>query len=206
MAPNTPRILKDSGRRHVIILANPRAGPRNRRKALDDLVANLVSRGLQPALCWELEGLSDHLKKANGLIRCVVAAGGDGTLQEVINRAPGLPISILPLGNENLLARHFHLLCSGKELAETIVHGQVKKLEGRVMHLHFKDLNEYGDGYDVPWGAGKADVKGMLAELKRQGYKGYLSIEYEYGDLDHLTTNLPKCVEFFDKTTAEVAK
>ena len=82
----------------------------------------------------------------------------------------------------------------------------LKKLEGRVMHLHFKDLNEYGDGHDVPWGAGKADVKGMLAELKRQGYKGYLSIEYEYGDLDHLTTNLPKCVEFFDKTTAEVAK
>ena len=82
----------------------------------------------------------------------------------------------------------------------------LKKLDGRVMHLHFKDLNQFGDGHDVAWGTGKADVKGMLTELKRQGYKGYLSIEFEYGDLKHLDENLPKCVEFFDKTTTELAK
>jgi len=82
----------------------------------------------------------------------------------------------------------------------------LKKLEGRVMHLHVKDLNQFGDGHDVAWGTGKGDVKGMLTELKRQGYKGYLSIEYEYGDLKHLDENLPKCIEFFDKTTTELAK
>jgi sugar phosphate isomerase/epimerase len=82
----------------------------------------------------------------------------------------------------------------------------LKKLEGRVEHLHFKDLNEFGEGHDVPWGTGKGDVKGMLAELKRQGYKGYLSIEYEYGDLPHLDENLPKCVAYFDKTVAELGK
>jgi sugar phosphate isomerase/epimerase len=58
----------------------------------------------------------------------------------------------------------------------------------------------------VVWGTGKGDVKGMLEELKRQGYKGYLSIEFEYGDLKHLDENLPKCVAFFDKTTADLAK
>jgi sugar phosphate isomerase/epimerase len=82
----------------------------------------------------------------------------------------------------------------------------LKKLEGRVMHLHFKDLNDFGKAHDVPWGTGKGDVKGMMAELKRQGFKGYLSIEYEYGDLEHLAANLPKCVAFFDKTAAELAK
>jgi sugar phosphate isomerase/epimerase len=82
----------------------------------------------------------------------------------------------------------------------------LKKLAGRVQHLHFKDLNDFGDAHDVPWGTGKGDVKGMLTELKRQGYKGYLSIEYEYGDIKHLDENLPKCVEFFDKTVAELAK
>jgi sugar phosphate isomerase/epimerase len=82
-----------------------------------------------------------------------------------------------------------------------------KKLEGRVMHSHFKDLNEFGKGaHDVPWGTGRGNMAGMLAELKRQGYKGYLSIEYEYGDLKHLDENLPKCVAFFDKTIAELAK
>jgi sugar phosphate isomerase/epimerase len=82
----------------------------------------------------------------------------------------------------------------------------LKKLNGRVLHLHFKDLNEFGEGHDVPWGTGKGDVKGMMKELKRQGFKGYLSIEYEYGDLAHLAENLPKCVEYFDKTAAELAK
>jgi sugar phosphate isomerase/epimerase len=83
----------------------------------------------------------------------------------------------------------------------------LKKLDGRIEHLHFKDLNKFGkDAHDVPWGTGEGDVKGMMAELKRQGFKGYLSIEYEFGDLEHLDENLPKCVAFFDKTAAELAK
>ena len=50
----------------------------------------------------------------------------------------------------------------------------LKKLEGRVMHLHFKDLDRFGAGHDVPWGTGKGDVRGMMAELKRQGYQRLL--------------------------------
>ncbi|MBY0526961.1 MAG: sugar phosphate isomerase/epimerase [Gemmataceae bacterium] len=83
---------------------------------------------------------------------------------------------------------------------------QLKKLEGRVLHLHFKDLNEPVKGHDMPWGTGRANAKGILEELKRQNYKGYLSIEYEYGDLKHLDMNLPRCVEFFDKTLNELSK
>lgn len=82
----------------------------------------------------------------------------------------------------------------------------LKKLEGRIEHLHFKDLNDFGDAHDVPWGTGKGNVKGMLAELKRQGYKGYLSIEYEFGDLKHLDENLPRCVAYFDEVAAELNK
>jgi sugar phosphate isomerase/epimerase len=82
----------------------------------------------------------------------------------------------------------------------------LKKLQGRVEHLHFKDLNEFRDGHDVVWGTGRGNVKGMLAELKRQGYKGYLSIEFEFGDLKHLDANLPRCVAYFDKTVAELAE
>ena len=82
----------------------------------------------------------------------------------------------------------------------------LRVLEWRVLHLHFKDLDEFGKGHDVPWGTGKGDPKASMAELKRQGYKGYLSVEYEFGDLQHLKENLPKCVAFFDKTAAELAK
>ena len=84
---------------------------------------------------------------------------------------------------------------------------QLKKLQGRVEHLHFKDLKDLGpDAHDVVWGTGKGDIKGMLEELKHQGYKGYLSIEYEYGSVPELDQNLPQCVAYFDKTMAELAK
>ena len=83
---------------------------------------------------------------------------------------------------------------------------QLKKLEGRVEHLHFKDLNQFGNAHDVPWGTGVSDAKGILAELKRQGYKGYVSIEYEVGTVPELESNLPKCIEFFDQTTTELSK
>jgi sugar phosphate isomerase/epimerase len=82
----------------------------------------------------------------------------------------------------------------------------LQKLKGRVQHLHFKDLNAFGKGHDVPWGTGKGDVKGMLQELKNQGYKGYLSIEYEHGGLKDLLVNVPKCIAYFDKVTTELAE
>jgi sugar phosphate isomerase/epimerase len=79
-------------------------------------------------------------------------------------------------------------------------------MEGRVMHSHFKDLNEFGNkAHDVAWGTGQGNPKASLEELKRQGYKGYMSIEYEYGDLKHLAENLPKCVAFFDKACEGLA-
>jgi sugar phosphate isomerase/epimerase len=83
----------------------------------------------------------------------------------------------------------------------------LKKMEGRVEHLHFKDLNEFArNAHDVAWGTGKGDPKAMLTELKRQGFKGYLSVEYEYGDLKHLDENVPKCVAFFDQTLTDLSK
>jgi sugar phosphate isomerase/epimerase len=57
----------------------------------------------------------------------------------------------------------------------------LKKLEGRIISFHFKDLNEMGPlAHDMPWGQGKADVKALLKEIKRQGIKAVFSIEYEY--------------------------
>ena len=82
---------------------------------------------------------------------------------------------------------------------------QLQKLQGRVEHLHFKDLNQYGGGDDLPWGTGQGDARGMLAELKRQGYHGYLSMEYEVGTVQELESNLPKCIAFFDQTLTDLA-
>lgn len=58
----------------------------------------------------------------------------------------------------------------------------LKKLEGHVIQLHVKDLNEKGNkkAHDVHWGTGVSNINGVIAELKRQNFKGLLSAEYEY--------------------------
>ena len=46
----------------------------------------------------------------SGRLRTLIGVGGDGTAAELVNRTPpGIPLTILPSGNENLLARHFRL-------------------------------------------------------------------------------------------------
>ena len=57
----------------------------------------------------------------------------------------------------------------------------LKKLEGRIICFHFKDLIREGNGYhDVPWGTGVCNVRGMLEEIHRQNLKAAFSFEYEY--------------------------
>lgn len=86
---------------------------------------------------------------------------------------------------------------------------QLRKLEGRVIELHFKDVGKTANGKnyaDRPWGTGACDAKALLAEMKRQGFKGCFMTEYEVGSVADLMKNLPKCVEFFDSTCAELVQ
>ncbi len=111
-----------------------------------------------------------------------------------------------------------HWLRSGLDPVECL-----KKLEGRVICLHFKDLvpeepkaqgeaaakkkkkNESKAMHDVPWGTGVGNVKAQMAELKRQGFRGAFGVEYEY-NWDNSVPEIAKCVEFFNATCAELAK
>lgn len=82
----------------------------------------------------------------------------------------------------------------------------LKKLEGRIICLHFKDLNEKSaKPHDVPWGTGISNARGMMEELKRQGFKGAFCVEYEY-NWDNSTPDITECVKFFNATCAELAK
>jgi len=94
-----------------------------------------------------------------------------------------------------------HWVRSGLDPVECL-----KKLEGRIIALHFKDLNEKGNpkAHDVPWGTGVGNAKGQLAELKRQGFRGAFCIEYEHNWKESLP-EIAQCVKFFNATCAELA-
>jgi sugar phosphate isomerase/epimerase len=78
----------------------------------------------------------------------------------------------------------------------------LKKLEGRIIELHFKDID---NGVDKPWGTGKGDARAMLGELRRQGFKGLIDVEYEDGEGAPLEANVARCIAFFDATARELA-
>jgi sugar phosphate isomerase/epimerase len=89
-----------------------------------------------------------------------------------------------------------HWTRSGLDVVECL-----KKLEGRILGVHLKDAEEKGNAksLDVPLGEGKADYAAVLKELKRQDYRGVMSIEYER-DSAELASDVAKCVAFIEKT------
>ena len=75
----------------------------------------------------------------------------------------------------------------------------LQKLQGHIISLHFKDLNEFArSGHDVVWGTGVSNVPGMLAELRRQGFTGVFSAEYEH-TTPELQANVGACGVAFAK-------
>ena len=111
-----------------------------------------------------------------------------------------------------------HWLRSGLDPVECL-----KKLEGRVICLHFKDLvpeetkaqnkapatgkkkSESKQMHDVPWGTGVGNIKAQMAELKRQHFHGAFCVEYEY-HWENSVPEIAECVKFFNATCAELAK
>lgn len=70
-----------------------------------------------------------------------------------------------------------HWMRSGLDPVECL-----KKLEGKIIHSHFKDLNAFGDqtAHDVHWGTGELPINEVIEELKSQNFDGMLSAEYEH--------------------------
>ncbi|NJK97521.1 MAG: sugar phosphate isomerase/epimerase [Bacteroidales bacterium] len=72
----------------------------------------------------------------------------------------------------------------------------LKKVEGHINSVHFKDLNI--EKQDVPLGTGILNASELLSELKRQKFQGVLTLEYEsWGSRQH--RELMQCVDFLNK-------
>lgn len=72
----------------------------------------------------------------------------------------------------------------------------LKILEGHVISVHLKDLNEKSlTAHDVPFGTGVSNLPEILKELKRQHFAGNASIEYEY-NWKNSVTDVAQCIGF----------
>ncbi len=95
-----------------------------------------------------------------------------------------------------------HWIRSGLDPIECL-----KKLEGHVIEFHMKDLNEKGvrKAHDLPWGTGISNIPAIMQEMKRQNFKGVISIEYEY-DWEHNVPEVKASAEYFNKEKKKILK
>jgi diacylglycerol kinase (ATP) len=125
------RVVSAEGRSWVGIAANAGSGRGSGRRQVQRLVEELGREGLEARVAWTQEERSTLVAdaSADARCRCLVAAGGDGTVAALVNERPRVPITVLPAGTENLFARHFGLTRDPARLAAIIAEGRVARID-----------------------------------------------------------------------------
>jgi diacylglycerol kinase (ATP) len=140
-----------TGPERVIIAANPRAGASSPTSIVGQLADALRSRNLHVDVLTDLGQVADAANRAHaaGTLRALVAAGGDGTVAELVNRTDfGLPISVYPLGTANLLAGYLNIRPHAESFCRMICQGRTIQLDaGRAAGRIF--LLMAGCGFDA---------------------------------------------------------
>ena len=114
----------------AVIIGNPNSGSAGSRGFLENCAGILRSGGLDvEVLNTERPDHATELAAAAG-DRLVVAAGGDGTVNEVINGlSKGATLGVLPLGTANVLARELGLPLDAEGACERILRGERIKMD-----------------------------------------------------------------------------
>lgn len=118
--------------RRILAIFNPAAG-RNRRHRFDRVVALLRGAGCAVTVrATEAPGHAEVLARETSpaAFDIVVAAGGDGTINEVVNglKGTGVALGIIPLGTANVVADEIGLRKSPAEVARVLAHGPLRPI------------------------------------------------------------------------------
>lgn len=138
----------------VTIISNPVAGKGRGRQRANALADRLRRRRHQVQVLFT-SGRGDARGFAGRLdhdrVDCVVAAGGDGTLNEIVNgltEPSEIPIAILPAGTANLLARELGLPRDVPGVVSIIESGRVRRLDLGIINDVHRFLLIVSAGFD----------------------------------------------------------
>jgi diacylglycerol kinase (ATP) len=124
---------------NALLIHNPNAGNggHGRRTMLDEARRIFASGGIQTELAETTKAghATELAQRANAERRhLVIACGGDGTLNEVVNGLAGqsnghrVPLALLPGGTANVLAKELNLPWDIPSAAERLVRGLVRDI------------------------------------------------------------------------------
>jgi diacylglycerol kinase (ATP) len=124
---------------NALLIHNPNAGNggKGRRTMLDEARRIFAASGIQTELAETTKAgdATEMAQRANDEGRqLVIACGGDGTVNEVVNGLAGqknghrVPLALLPGGTANILAKELNLPWDIPSAAELLVRGVVREI------------------------------------------------------------------------------
>ncbi len=155
----------------LIVIYNPFSG-RRKLKDLPQMVINLLADSQYNVLVWPTEKASDVTLLTERAIRekanIVVAAGGDGTINQVAASLvnTGISLGIIPLGSGNGFARHFNIPMNTEKAIQLLRTGHAKEIDTIWINRHCM-VNVGGIGFD-------AHISSLFADNKKRGLQGYV--------------------------------
>ncbi len=130
IATSRPRTVALPG--GVVMFVSPKSGTGLGRDCIDQVINQLGALGVRVTRTSDVGRLREMTGIIAGADRpdCVVAAGGDGTLVLVAQQVPAeLPLIPLPLGTENLLAKHFGYSNQVQHVCQTVLRGHDQRID-----------------------------------------------------------------------------
>lgn len=155
----------------LIVIYNPFSG-RRKVKQLPQMVINLLAESHYNVLVWPTEKASDVTLLTERAIKekasMVVAAGGDGTINQVAASLvnTGICLGIIPLGSGNGFARHFNIPLNTEKAILLLRKGIQKDIDTIWINRHCM-VNVGGIGFD-------AHISSLFANTKKRGLQGYV--------------------------------
>jgi len=115
--------------RRILAIFNPAAG-RNQRARFDQVVARLRAAGCEVSVrATNAPGHAEEIaaEVSPAVFDIVAAAGGDGTINEIVNglRGTGVALGIIPLGTANVLADEIGLSKNIAKVAQALAAGPI---------------------------------------------------------------------------------
>jgi diacylglycerol kinase (ATP) len=159
----------------VGIVANRNSGIGQGLRLVNRLVRALRHVSLRSKIAWTSEERFAMVSESarDRACRCLVAVGGDGTVSALINERPGVPLTVLPAGTENLVARHFGLRRDPQALANTIAAGHPVRVDlGQAGDRRFLLMAGFGFDADIVTRHHQARVSGsgLIRPTHRMAY------------------------------------
>jgi YegS/Rv2252/BmrU family lipid kinase len=137
----------------ILIIKNPVSSNGRKNKFVDKVIDNLREKSAQVTV-YETKAAGDgisFLLNLNENFDVIVAAGGDGTINEVINgmvHHQATPLALIPAGTTNVLAKELNLSRRVSKVTNVILQGMAKSVYlGQLNGRRFSMM--VGVGYDA---------------------------------------------------------